>query len=233
MNGAIDTRQLDLMWQFLQFGYQKSNIPALKENCELLRKMMMQKTAGQRDNKKDDLSFDDLPTIINCIVIEAVCLYLSGDLDTIEERKKAGDCISRQAAIDALGDEPEVWTGKDEYAMGLNNQWHYDRNAILRCPSAQPETEERTAESAQSVPNDELISKKAAIDELLQLVQDRYAWQKDALEYVRGVMRQYVRLRNCHPHSPLYGARTAYIGTVYRAVHLRQNITNVSSALFT
>ena len=97
------------------------------------------------------------------------------------------DTIYRQDAIDALGDEPEVWTGKDEYAMGLNNQWHYDRNAILRCPSAQPETEERTAESAQNVPNDELISRKAAIDELLQIVQDRYAWQKDALEYVRGV----------------------------------------------
>lgn len=32
--------------------------------------------------------------------------------------------------------------------------------------SAQPETEERTAESAQNVPNDELISKKAAIDAL-------------------------------------------------------------------
>lgn len=49
------------------------------------------------------------------------------------------DLINRQEAIDALGDEPEVWTGRDEYAQGLNNQWHYDRNAILRCPSAEPE----------------------------------------------------------------------------------------------
>lgn len=49
------------------------------------------------------------------------------------------DLISRQAAIDALGDEPEVWSGKDEYDQGLNNQWHYDRNAILAVPSAQPE----------------------------------------------------------------------------------------------
>lgn len=52
------------------------------------------------------------------------------------------DCISRQDAIDALGDEPEVWTGRDEYAQGLNNQWHYDRNAILRCPPAQSEAKE-------------------------------------------------------------------------------------------
>ena len=49
------------------------------------------------------------------------------------------DSISRQAAIDALGDEPEVWTGRDEYAQGLNNQWHYDRNAIKAVPSAQPQ----------------------------------------------------------------------------------------------
>lgn len=33
----------------------------------------------------------------------------------------------------------------------------------------------------------DLIERQAAIDELLQLVQDRYAWQKDALKYVRGV----------------------------------------------
>lgn len=45
------------------------------------------------------------------------------------------DVIYRQAALDALGDEPEVWTGKDEYAQGLNNQWHYDRNAIKALPT--------------------------------------------------------------------------------------------------
>ena len=49
------------------------------------------------------------------------------------------DCISRRQAIDALGEEPEVWTGKDEYAQGLNNQWHYDVNALKTMPSAQPQ----------------------------------------------------------------------------------------------
>jgi len=47
------------------------------------------------------------------------------------------DLISRQAAIDALGDEPEVWSGKDEYEQGLNNQWHYDVNALKAVPSAE------------------------------------------------------------------------------------------------
>ena len=39
------------------------------------------------------------------------------------------DTISRQAAIDALGKEPDVWAGNDEYGrglvQGLNNQWHF------------------------------------------------------------------------------------------------------------
>ena len=52
------------------------------------------------------------------------------------------DLISRAEAIKALGEEPEVWTGKDEYAQGLNNQWHYDVNAIKALPSAQPEPDE-------------------------------------------------------------------------------------------
>lgn len=47
------------------------------------------------------------------------------------------DLIYRQDAIDALGDEPEVWSGNDEYAQGLNNQWHYDVNALKGLPSAQ------------------------------------------------------------------------------------------------
>lgn len=46
------------------------------------------------------------------------------------------DLISRQAAIDALGEEPEVWLENDDYELGLNNQWHYDINALKAVPSA-------------------------------------------------------------------------------------------------
>ena len=28
-----------------------------------------------------------------------------------------------------------VWSGKDEYEQGLNNQWHYDMTAIKAVPS--------------------------------------------------------------------------------------------------
>lgn len=46
------------------------------------------------------------------------------------------DLISRQAAIDALGEEPMVWTDND-YAVGQKNQWQLDRLAIETVPSAQ------------------------------------------------------------------------------------------------
>ena len=72
------------MWGFLQMGGQKSNVPSLKEHCEALRKLMTQKTAGQRPNNSSDISFDDVYTVMNFIVIEAMCLYLSGDLDQLE-----------------------------------------------------------------------------------------------------------------------------------------------------
>ena len=78
---AIDGRQLDLMWSFLMMGEQESNIPALKELCESLRKMMMQKTAGQRGGK--DIPFENLSTILCGIIIETMALYLSGDLEKL------------------------------------------------------------------------------------------------------------------------------------------------------
>lgn len=82
----LDNGQLELMYNFLRMRYQKPNIPALKELCDKLRQAMIQKTAGQRDDDpKEYVSFDDLPTIINCIVIETMALHLSGTLDKLEK----------------------------------------------------------------------------------------------------------------------------------------------------
>lgn len=45
------------------------------------------------------------------------------------------DLISRQAAIDALGEEPPVWyDGEDELAE--RNQWRRDVDAIKAVPAA-------------------------------------------------------------------------------------------------
>ena len=45
------------------------------------------------------------------------------------------DYISRQAAIDALGERPAVWAGSD-YEIAERNQWDSDKLAIETVPSA-------------------------------------------------------------------------------------------------
>lgn len=82
----LDEGQLEMMWNFLRMGHQKPNIPALKENLDAIRQCMIQKTAGQRlDDGKESVSFDDLGTHVNNVVIETMCLYLSGALDKLED----------------------------------------------------------------------------------------------------------------------------------------------------
>ena len=81
----LDRGQLELMWSFLQMGNGKPNIAALKENLNALRQLMIQKTGGQEPYRKShEITKDDLGTIINCIVIETMQLYLSGGLDKLE-----------------------------------------------------------------------------------------------------------------------------------------------------
>lgn len=49
------------------------------------------------------------------------------------------DLISRQAAIDVLGERPVVWDEwADEYSLGQRNQYDADKLAIETVPSAQP-----------------------------------------------------------------------------------------------
>lgn len=86
----LDAGQLEMMWNFLRFGYQeKPHIPVLKEHLDAIRQMMVQKTAGQEGySDSKSITFDDLPTHINCVVIEAMCLYLSGALDKLEENSE-------------------------------------------------------------------------------------------------------------------------------------------------
>ena len=48
-----------------------------------------------------------------------------------------GDVIYRQQAIDALGEEPEVWEDDDEYGMGQRSEWCYIKKTIEKLPSAQ------------------------------------------------------------------------------------------------
>ncbi len=43
--------------------------------------------------------------------------------------------IERQAAIDALGERPLVWSDDDDYTLGERNQYDIDRLAIETVPS--------------------------------------------------------------------------------------------------
>ena len=49
------------------------------------------------------------------------------------------DYIERQAALDALGELPLVWTEDDYYSLGARNQYDLDRLAIETIPSADVE----------------------------------------------------------------------------------------------
>lgn len=77
----VERDMFDTMWAFLQMGNQKANYPALKDACMELRQMMMQKTAGQRKDRKKDIPFENLARIKNTIIIEAMALVLSGEFE--------------------------------------------------------------------------------------------------------------------------------------------------------
>lgn len=46
------------------------------------------------------------------------------------------DLIKRSDAIEAMGEEPYVWTDDDEFAQGERSQWIDDVSAIKAVPSA-------------------------------------------------------------------------------------------------
>ena len=77
-----------MTWAFLQPGSAaKPNITALKLAVADLCRMTTQKTAGQRKNKKSDLSWDNLERVKFTIIAEATLLVLSGKLDGLEENE--------------------------------------------------------------------------------------------------------------------------------------------------
>ena len=60
---------------------------------------------------------------------------LTADPEACKEQKSKLDLISRQAAIDALGEEPPVWCD-EEGEIAERNQWRADIEAIKSVPSA-------------------------------------------------------------------------------------------------
>ena len=56
-----------------------------------------------------------------------------------EEITCQDDTVYRQAALDAIGEQPLVWTDDDDFAQGKATQWEYDIDAIKALPPAQSE----------------------------------------------------------------------------------------------
>lgn len=83
----FDNRGFDTMWTFVQMGQQKPNIPTLKNAIKDLITMMTQKSSGQRTNDNKSINWEEnFDMTIITIVLESTCLYLSGDLEKIENK---------------------------------------------------------------------------------------------------------------------------------------------------
>lgn len=83
--------QLEFMWSFLQFRKNQKpevfEIEQLEEMLDKLRVAMFQKSAGQPDRESKTsgyVDFDDVQTIIYCIVVEAMSIYLEGGFDLLK-----------------------------------------------------------------------------------------------------------------------------------------------------
>lgn len=77
---------------------------------------------------------------------EAIGLISAQKTQLSEEDATKGttfDCISRQAAIEALGEEPLVWDDDSDYELGQRSQWKVDKLAIESVP---PEREAKLNE---------------------------------------------------------------------------------------
>lgn len=80
----------DFMWSMFWMTHevQKADIDQLEDDIKTLIKMTTQKTAGQRKDKMQDISWDNLERVQMNIICGATTLYLTGCLD--ELRKIAG-----------------------------------------------------------------------------------------------------------------------------------------------
>ena len=88
----MDARPLEdfTMWAMLQDMGQCFEPDVLEDLVRQWIQMATQKTAGQRKEKKSDLSWDNLERLKMGILGEAVALVLSGKLEIIKGEKKNG-----------------------------------------------------------------------------------------------------------------------------------------------
>ena len=102
-------------------------------------------------------------------------------VDALKSQGTCEDAVSRQTLQKELALYPiDDVTSEDE--AGYNRAINDVQKMVLHLPSIQPKSEERTAESAQNVTKEDLISRKAAIDAVKGLP----TWWADAGGYYGG-----------------------------------------------
>ena len=94
------------------------------------------------DGITDDDSFQKADTGLILYFANEIIYALHEALKGKDTNVSSIDTISRQAAIDALGNEPELWEDpyslSEDYSKGQREQWNNDREVLLNLPSAQP-----------------------------------------------------------------------------------------------
>lgn len=129
------------------------------------------------------------------------------------------DLIDRQQAIDALGEEPEVWEDDDEYGMGQRSEWCHIKKIIERLPSAQPE------KTCCGYDVNELISfatacRRAGVDEkdLKNLAQDcEFAWkvmQKEIYSAIEEAFEKYSDVSMCQDAEDIEEVIETQVGSL-------------------
>ncbi len=139
--GAIDNTRLendmiDTMWSFLQMGGLKANYPALKEACMELRQMMMQKTAGQRKDRPQDMSWDNFERVKATIVVEAMALVLSGDLEEAPVAKVPSEEEKAEMVESAKKNAEELKDFCFEWDCAVCPFERGSKKCALYCPSS-------------------------------------------------------------------------------------------------
>lgn len=141
------------------------------------------------DGITDDDSFQKADTGLILYYANEIIYALQEALEGKDTNVPTNDCISRQKAIDAFACTDELIVSGSANAQNVTNYINKVIGKIKALPSVQSKNEERMEKSAQYVPNDDLISRKAAIDALLELVEARRTWVsiEDARKEISGI----------------------------------------------
>ena len=120
------------------------------------------------------------------------------------------DLIDRQAALDALGERPVVWSDNDDYTLGERNQYDMDRLAIETVPSAQPECEDTVYRKAVQmllayfVPEERYAEAVDGLRGLPSAQPEQSSEIQDILEYLDTVLHPIISPDHWNVYSELH-----------------------------